>query len=153
MKARLLSAVAVAVVVGTALSGCSDTPSTNEGEAASAEMRTDIEPLAGRLPALGSDFTAQWFSNTTFDQRASGPSSFWINALVTPANGVEHLIDGGSLTPSTPDVRDQLAEILPECEWESSTDIDRAWGPLDWDTNVWFCQERDQLVITMAGGA
>lgn len=153
MKATLLSAVAVAGALGATLSGCSDPPSANEREVAATEMRTDIGPLVGRIPSLGSDFTAQWFSNTTFDQRGPGPSSFWINALITPAKGVEHLIDGGSLSPSTPDVRDQLAEILPECEWESSTEIDRAWGPLDWDTNVWFCLERDQLVITMAGGA
>lgn len=153
MKAPLIRAVAVAAVAGTVLTGCSDNPSNNEREPDPTEMRTDIEPLVGRVPSLGSDFTAQWFSNTTFDQRAPGPSTYWINALVTPAEGVEDLIDGEPLSPSTPDVREQLVEILPECDWQSSTVIDRAWGPLDWDTNVWFCQERDQLVITMVGGA
>lgn len=141
------------VLSGLVLAGCSDEAVQSRDQPTPTELRTDIEPIVGRVPTLGSDFTAQWFSNTTYNQRAPGPSTYWINALVTPADGVEALIDDQPLSPGDPDVREQLAELLPECGWEYSEEIDRAWGPIDWDTHVWFCQDSDQLVITMVGGA
>ena len=145
--------VALAATLGVlGLAGCAGADEAPTEVLAAPELRTDIEPLAGRLPTLGSDFTAQWFSNTTFDQRAPGPASYWIDALITPAAGVEGLIDDHTLTPGTPDVGEQLTALVPACEWERADSIDRAWGPLDWETHVWFCLERDQLVISMLGG-
>lgn len=146
------------VVVGLALSGlvlagCAAESAQTSTTPEPLTLRTDIEPLVGRLPALGSDFTADWLSNTTYDQGGPKPSTYWIHALITPADGVADLINDADLTPGRPDVRYQLSELLPECDWEFSEDISRAWGPLDWETRVWFCQERGQLVITMTGDA
>lgn len=153
MKAFLKRLALVVGLAALTLAGCTNEPEAHGDQPDPSELRTDIEPIVGRVPTLGSDFTAQWFSNTTYTQRAPGPSTYWINALVTPADGVGDLIDGQPLSPGDPDVREQLAELLPECDWEYSEEIDRAWGPIDWDTHVWFCQESDQLVITMVGGA
>ena len=141
------------VLSGLVLTGCTDESVQTRATPEPSTLRTDIEPLMGRLPALGNDFTAQWLSNTTYDQSGPEPASYWIHALITPTDGVAGLIDGTALTPGTPDVREQLSELLPECDWEFAEEVSRAWGPLDWETHVWFCQEQDQLVITLTGDA
>ena len=153
MKASLKRLALVVGLAALTLAGCTNEPEAHGDQPDPSELRTDIEPIVGRVPTLGSDFTAQWFSNTTFDQRGQGPSTYWIHALITPADGLEDLVDDRPLSPGTPDVRDELDDLLPTCEWQRSDDIDRAWGPLDWETHVWFCQEHDQLVLSMLSGS
>lgn len=152
MKISFIRTFAVVAMSLLTLAGCADTAGERDRAAGTTQMRTDIEPLAGRLPVLGVDFTAQWFGDIVGDESVPGPATYWVEALVTPAAGVDSLIANHDLTAGTPDVDERLRELLPTCAWERSDSIDRAWGPLDWETRVWFCREHGQLVVSLLGG-
>lgn len=47
------------------------------------QLRTDLEPLTKRFPALDTPEQVRWLSGTYGDGRAPGPSTYWIDAVIT----------------------------------------------------------------------
>ncbi|MCL2490908.1 MAG: hypothetical protein FWF36_09375, partial [Propionibacteriaceae bacterium] len=47
------------------------------------QRRTDLEPLTKRFPLLGSPVAAIWYSGQMGDDSIPGPTTYWIDAVVT----------------------------------------------------------------------
>lgn len=152
MTKPLALAAFIAAVWAVGATGCTTSQGGTDVTSDPGEMRTDVDPIASRVPQLGDDFTVQWFGGTTGDDRAPGPSTYWVDALVAPSTGVADLVGDIALSPGTPVVGDDLAALVPDCAWERSDEIDESWGPTGWETHVWLCLEHEQVVLTLLGG-
>ena len=152
MKRPLVLVAMVAALWTAVATGCTDSQGGTAVTPAPGELRTDTEPIATRVPQLGDDFTVTWFGGVASDDRAPGPSTYWVEAIVTPAGGVSELVGDEELSPGTPQVGDALAAIIPDCAWVRSDAIDESWGLPEWETHVWMCLESDELVVTLLGG-
>ncbi len=80
------------------------------------ELRTDLEPLLNRYPELAKATEAKWMSGTFGRGDVPGPSTYWIDAVVTlPAAEVERLVAAYSPAAqgNAPTVVEVLRDHLP----------------------------------------
>ncbi|MGH3924653.1 MAG: hypothetical protein ACRDTT_17630, partial [Pseudonocardiaceae bacterium] len=56
---------------------------TEAQKSGSGELRTDEEPLTKRFSVLEAPLEVRWMSGTYGSSRNPGPSTYWIDAVIT----------------------------------------------------------------------
>ena len=117
-------------------------------------LRTDLEPLTKRFPALGTPVGAEWMGGTLGD--APGPSTYWIDAVieVDPAVADELRASYAPEAVSTPpDVVSGVQDRIPEGTWLSSDELDGAVSGGGYSTDVYVAQDEPIVVLTAIGSS
>lgn len=146
------------IVVFAPLVACGDdsnggTVAEQADKQGSGERRTDLKPLTDRFDALGEPVDAVWLSGTLGSERAPGPSSFWIDAVVTldPAVAAD-LRDrhAPTRTDEVPSVIDDLSDDIPD-GLTSSTELDAAFSTNGFVTDAYLAVDTDIIVLVSRG--
>lgn len=151
----LLRAAVLALALTGALSACAapaeTEPSATAERSGSGEVRHDLEPLTDRFPLFAPATTATWMSGTLGDDRVPGPSSYWIDAVVTlPESDFEALrtqTDAQAST-DTPSVEQDLETALPSGPFLRSDALDAAFSEDGRSSAVFLDEETDSVVLT-----
>lgn len=163
--------VSAVVMLGLSLTAC-DTPGENERRpsegdpvpthngAAKADkrgdgtLRTDTAPLTSRFSVLGEPAEVRWMAGTYGDPRVPGPSTYWIDAVVTlGADQVNALVAEHSPEPTreTPEVVDALVEHLPAGPFHTSEALDAAFQEGRWWARVYLDPHARMVVLVATG--
>lgn len=122
----------------------------------SGPVRTDLDPLVRRFPALGAPVRASWQSGVLGDERMPGPSSFWIDAIVTlQPETAQKLRSSDSLEAAdSPRVTENLRKFLPPGPWLSGTDLDRVVSDtsMGYYSHTFMARDVDVIVLIAEGG-
>ncbi len=120
----------------------------------SGELRTDAEPLAKRFPVLKAPFEAQWMAGTYGNSRNPGPSTYWIDAVITlDDNQINDLMTSYSPAPSgeAPSVVDGMKEHLPPGPFRTSDALDDAFEEGRWWARAYLDPQSHKLVLVATG--
>lgn len=113
---------------GAWVMGCTSAPTTAQ-KSGSGELRSDLLPLTTRFPALARASVATWMSGTMGDDRAPGPSTYWIDAIVTlPSDQISQYEQTYKLSAGEAAVVGPLQSLLPAGPLVGSADLDRDFG-------------------------
>ncbi|RKT55820.1 hypothetical protein [Saccharothrix australiensis] len=118
------------------------------------EVREDLEPLRKRFPPLAGATGARWMSGTYGRGDAPGPSTYWIDAVVTlPADEVRRLVaaHGPTAQGRSPEVVAGLRERVPAGPFLTGEAFDRAFTHERWTASA-FLDERSGQVVVVATG-
>lgn len=163
-------ATALAVVAcGAVLGACARTPAdstpasrstrTDQAGAATKQLsgglRTDLEPLTRRFPALGVPVRAAWASGTMGSDQVPGPSTYWIDAVVTLAPDTATILRAYAVSSpvvsSSPAVVDLVRPQLPSGSLRTSAELSRAVSVQGWAVTAYLADGTDVLVLTGTG--
>jgi hypothetical protein len=140
------------------VTGCQsdDTTGTDMTSAIdSAELRTDREPIADRFPRLGAFVDAHWVGGRLGDDRVPGPSTYFIEAVVTLSpDDLARLSNEYAFgpAPTAPQPPSSLAPFLATGgSWSTSTELESGFGPPDWVSEV-FVRLDDGVAYVSARG-
>ncbi len=117
-------------------------------------VRSDLDPLLRRFPALGSPVSAAWQSGTLGDSRVPGPTTYWIDAVITlDPDTAATLRKTPSLTPApTPTVTPALAGHLPaDAGWLTSRELQVALASSSWGCEAFLAADTEILVLLGVG--
>lgn len=154
---RLL--MTIVAILALVLTGCSGPGGGDTGRSADKQvdergMRTDLEPLTSRFPVLGDPVSAQWQSGTLGDADVPGPTSYWIDGVVSLSPEVadrlrdEHEpVAGGQ----SPDVVEAVADVIPKGALTRSDSLDGALSQGEWAVHGWLVEGQDVLVLEAKG--
>lgn len=148
--AVLMSAVLAA---GCQNGGTNERTSGTAEKSGTGELRTDLEPLTKRFPALADVEQARWMSGTFGSDRAPGPSTYWIDAVVTlPQSKIDELGTYASESAGmTPEVVDGLHAELPAGPFLTGERLDQAFGHDKWFAKAYLVPDRRALVLVATG--
>lgn len=116
-------------------------------------FKTDVAPLVTRFPALDGAVAACWQSGTFGESRVPGPSTYWIDAVVTmPPATVEQWRRQHATQPVTaqPDVFEDMIGRLPEGPLTASPGLDAVFDVGTWYAKVFLGP--DGKVVLVATG-
>jgi hypothetical protein len=120
----------------------------------SGELRTDTEPLTTRFSVLGAPRQVTWMSGTYGNPRNPGPSTYWIDAVVTlDAATAGELVSTYSPAPTSdvPDVVNGMREHLPPGPFETSAALDDAFDEGRWSASAYLDPQAATLVLVATG--
>ncbi|OLR91470.1 hypothetical protein BJP25_00880 [Actinokineospora bangkokensis] len=116
------------------------------------ELRTDLAPLTKRFPGLADARSAQWMSGTLGDDRVPGPSTYWIDAVVTlPPAKVSEVTPGTRETTDQPPVVDGLRDDVPEGPYLTSDALNSTFTGQGWFVHAYLAKGTDKLVLVATG--
>jgi hypothetical protein len=148
----------MALALALAVAGCQSDDTTGSDMTSSietAEVRTDRQPIADRFPRLGSFVDTHWVGGRLGDDRVPGPSTYFIEAVVTLSpEDVARLRSEYAFTPA-PAGPQPPAPLSPFVEgnspWSTSTELESGFGPSDWVSSV-FVRLDDRVAYVSARG-
>lgn len=159
-----LSRVIVSIVAALCVSitASCQAPVENEGgrvsteaqKSGSDELRTDEEPLTKRFPVLEAPFEVQWMSGTYGDSRNPGPSTYWIDAVITLDDSqIDDLTAAYSpaSTGQSPSVVAGMKEHLPPGPFQTSDTLNAAFKEGSWWARAYLNQQSNKLVLVATG--
>jgi hypothetical protein len=120
------------------------------------KRRVDIEPLTRRFPLLRKPLAAVWYAGTLGSDRVPGPSTYWIDAIVTLAPETAALIDwkyDPQRTTAAPVVVDALRAGIPD-DLRVSASLNEALpagGDPPFVVTAYYSPSTHKLVITALG--
>lgn len=127
----------------------------NAPKSGSGEVRHDLEPLTSRIPALDGIVEATWFGGTFGDgDRNPGPSTYWIDAVVTlPPGRADQLRTEMDLPAANrgPQYVADLAPYVPDGAFLTSPELDETFSAGAWDTYAYLTETGDELVLIIVG--
>jgi hypothetical protein len=159
-----LRGAVLAVALSCLLSGCAPSPSPDRTTAPSAsasdaatrsgtgEIRHDLGPLTERFPQLEGATDATWMSGTLGDERVPGPSTYWIDAVVTldEASYAAVRAQAGSTEldedAQLPELDPGLDDVLPSGPFVRAQAIDDAFS-VDGRSTVVVLDDATRTVI------
>ena len=157
-KSRQTLVVVVLLAICIAMAGCS--PATRTPVAAektgTGQRRVDTEPLTQRFPLIGDPVRVVWYSGTTGSGGAPGPSTYWIDAVITlDAATAAQIRDSYDLKPTNdvPEVADQLKPDIPSGLW-ASAELNTALvqgGDPPFTASAYYSPSSQQIVICAVG--
>ncbi len=157
---RLWKIIRLCVVLALALAaaGCQSTGTTGPDMSSAietAEVRTDRKPIADRFPRLGSFVDAHWVGGRLGDDQAPGPSTYFIEAVITLSpEDAARLASRYDFTSATDPPRPP-ASLAPLIEndgtWLTNAELDASFGPSDWVSDV-FIRLDDGVAYVSARG-
>lgn len=120
----------------------------------SGELRTDAEPLTKRFPVLKTPLEAQWMSGTYGNPQNPGPSTYWIDAVITlDDNQINDLMS--SYFPvsngQTPSVVDGMKEHIPPGPFLTSDALNAAFKEGQWWARAYLDPQSHKLVLVATG--
>ncbi|MCG8925004.1 hypothetical protein [Lentzea sp. CC55] len=154
LTAVLLCAVLTAGCQSSRGGGTDVRTTESAGKSGTGELRTDLEPLTKRFAALGTPERARWMSGTLGSDRAPGPSTYWIDAVITlPKSEVDELRSAYSPESAgkTPDVVDGLRGELPGGGFLTGDRLDRAFAADRWFAKAYLAPDDRALVLVATG--
>lgn len=120
----------------------------------SGELRRDLDPLVERWPVLAGATSATWMSGTRGDDEVPGPSTYWIDAVVTldPAT-YDELAATTGLAPATtdPGVVPGLAGSLPDGSLLAGPSLDTVFTVGDWRATAYLSPDARAVVLVGLG--
>jgi hypothetical protein len=148
--------VSLGAVMGYQLltKGMEPMASTEAVKSGTGELRTDLDPLRTRFPVLAEMTDARWMSGTYGRGEVPGPSTYWIDAVVTlPAGRVEQLVAAHSPTTQgkTPEVSEGLRAQLPAGPFLTGDALNRVFTHERWSASVYLDPTTNQVVLTATG--
>lgn len=117
-------------------------------------VRSDLAPLLRRFPALGQPVRAVWQSGTTGDDRVPGPTTYWIDAVVTLSpDTAARLRQTHSLTSSAePAATPGVAAAIPAgVSWLTGRDLAVELSGDGWGCRAFLAADGDTLVLLGTG--
>lgn len=159
MNRRRTSILALVAMVW-AMTGCaaplppfppSPTIATKSGDGV---VHHDLAPLATRVPALATATAVTWTSGTMGDGRAPGPSTYWIDAVVTLDQvQADHVRSGLTLAPvSRPTLAAPVDGAVPAGPLLGSDELNRRYAPDNWSATAYLTAEGSTLILQLMGG-
>lgn len=124
-----------------------DTPMQRGG---TGELRTDLAPLTSRFGLLESAESATWLSGRMGDDSVPGPSTYWIDAIVTlPEADYQALLDDYRAvgTTTAPVVESPLDEQLPDGLYLASPELDAAFSQDAFRSTVHLSTDGQTLIL------
>lgn len=124
------------------------------GKSGTGELRKQLPPLTKRFDALGSPQSATWMSGTMGDSDVPGPSTYWIDAVVTLAPGEARALRAryaATEAEAAPDVVDELSGKVPHHGLLASDALDRAFSQAGFVTKAFLDVESNRVVLTAKG--
>lgn len=117
--------------------GCAAAPTVLPDPREQAQVRTDPSPVTRRFPDLGTPVAVSWIGGTLGDDRVPGPSRFFVDAVVSLADGdaARLLAAHGTGPGGPPDVPGPLRAAAGDATW---TELPGVPGPAGWSTQVWL---------------
>ncbi len=165
MRSTVLRATAGGGLAVALLAGCATDPDPSRSgtgtksaaarSGAGEPVRTDLQPLTRRFPALGTPVTASWQGGTLGDSRAPGPSTYWIKAVVTVEPAVAKRLRTAADVESTaaPDMPTELRTALPAGEWVRSAGLNKSLSASsDLAAQAIVSKTSDVVVVDAVGG-
>lgn len=148
--------VTVALLLASTVSACTETKDVTDAgveKTGSGELRTELDPLVERMPTLADAESADWMSGT-LGGRAPGPSSYWIDAVVTldEATLQEVLALPGLARADPPKVVSGLRSSVPDAEFQQSPEMDGYFSANEWHVESWLAAEQGEVVLLVVGG-
>lgn len=163
----LAAATAAATVLAVAVAGCGSGVSGADGrnddvgqnsrtgeKNGSGAVRSDLRPLTKRFDLLGSPRHATWMSGTLGQSDVPGPSSYWIDAIVTlsPADAAAlRRRYAAAETDQRPEVIGDLQPELPEGSLLASDRLDGAFSVGGFATRAFIAVSSNEIVLTARG--
>ncbi|MBL7492283.1 hypothetical protein I6A60_13970 [Frankia sp. AgB1.9] len=117
-------------------------------------IRSDLDPLLRRFPALGRPTAAHWESGTYGDDRVPGPSTYWIDAVVAlDPDTAATLRKAPGLAPATlPALSPQLVGQVPTgASWLTSQGLRQTLAKGSWSCEAFLSATTDVLVLRCTG--
>lgn len=125
---------------------------TMPSKSGTGELRTDLEPLTKRFPLLTEAEKAEWMSGTFGDDRVPGPSTYWIDAIVTlPRSTLAEIDKGSSENPTPPEVVEGLRDHLPEGPYLTGPSLDDAFTNDNWSATAYRAKDTNVVVLVARG--
>lgn len=121
--------------------------------AAESTVRTDRDPIARRFPGLGAFREVRWVGGTLGDDRVPGPSTYFIDAVVTlgPADAAR-LAATPDLAPSDPPAPPAaLLPQLPAGAWSRSDRLDGELAPPQWRATIRLLRDSPVAYLSATG--
>ncbi len=152
-RACVAALVASAVLLG----GCRSTDPTPLPAATKrldGGLRSDPAPVLQRLPGLPQPRTISWASGVFGDPRNPGPSTYWIDAVVTLAapDAARLAPMATEPRPAPTDLASPVAALLPAGDLLGSASLDAAASPVTgWGARVYLVEGTSTLLITAVG--
>ena len=151
---------AAALVLVLLLPACSllgDRPAATAFDEAG--MRSDPEPLTRRFPALGTPRSVRWQSGRVGDNRVPGPSTLWIDAVVTlePQVAANLRVVAAQKDPAWAgkpqpvDLVPGVAAEVPDGQLVGSQALDSEVSHEQWYARVRLVEGRDVLLLSAHG--
>lgn len=147
--ARRLSVAAIAIAL--LLSGCAPSAPAPAERSGTGELRHDLKPLTDRLPPLADAAEATWMSGTLGDDRAPGPSTYWIDAVVTldDTDFADLRAEADAqATTEAPTVDPGLDDDVPDGPYLRSDALDELFSPDGYETNVFLDDATHTVIVT-----
>lgn len=155
--ARGARGIAVALACVGALASCSTvepgTATPTPSSSGLGTLRTDTAPLTDRFPSLGDPVSATWVAETIGDDRAPGPATYRIDAVITVSPSVAATLAAtmGESTAETPSVITALESSIPAGETQTSQQLDESLSTSNWVVNAWLVDGTDTVVLSALG--
>ena len=113
------------------------------------EIRTDTAPLTKRFPAIGEPVTASWVTWNSATDGAPGPTTYWIDAVVTLTPQTTKTLEALKLAAQgkTPEVADELRPAVSTGPFLSGAALDGALSTSGWMATGYLDPARNLLVI------
>jgi hypothetical protein len=153
--------LALALAAAASAVACQSSPddggqmrATEARKSGTGELRSDTEPLTTRFPVLSGPLDARWMSGTYGGADSPGPSTYWIDAVVTLGRDqVDTLRStyGPTASGGVPAVVDGLKEQLPPGPFLTSDALDKAFNHERWWASAYLDPEAGKLVIVATG--
>lgn len=118
------------------------------------ELRSDTEPLTTRFPMLDGLREVKWMSGTYGDARNPGPSTYWIDAVITLDPGtIDKLTStyAPDRTDRTPTVVDGMRSHLPPGPFLAGDGLDKAFAHDRWSASAYLDPQAGRLVLVATG--
>lgn len=155
-RRRFRAIPALVVALAYLLTACSTpaadpTPGATAAHAGSGEMRHDLEPLTDRFPPLLTATDATWMSGTLGDERVPGPSTYWIDAVITlddsDYTALRSETDAQSTT-ETPALDPGLEDELPDGPFLRSDALDELFSPDEYESVVFLDDDTRTVILS-----
>ncbi len=151
---RVLVAVVV-VALPVSLAGCqSSAPGGEESHnRGGGDVRTDLEPLTKRFPALGTPRAAWWLGDILGDDRVPGPSTYRIRAVVELDSTVAENLRGrySPAAVALPELDPRISVHVPDGGVATSDSLSAAFGDERWRSDAYLHANRPVLVLVSTG--
>lgn len=144
------------VCLGPLLVGCDDEPA-DPTPPPPTEVRHDLAPLTTRFPSLGEPLAASWVtwnSHHPDDRGVPGPTTYWIDAVVSLAPVVVDALvrdNQPGQEGESPDVQNLLRPELPTGPYLTGARLDLAFTTPELATAAYLDPSAHVLVLMSTG--
>ncbi|MDG4664286.1 hypothetical protein [Mycobacterium sp. 236(2023)] len=114
------------------------------------EIRTDTAPLTERFPAIGEPLTVSWVTWDSATGGAPGPTTYWIDAVVTLAPQTTKALEALKIAAQgkAPEVADELRPAVAGGPFLTGEELDGALSTTGWMATGYLDPARNLLVIS-----